>query len=91
VSDTGPGIPAEDLPHVFEKFYRARTGARDVTSGDRRRDVPGVGLGLYIARTVVEQMGGRVDVKSEPGRGAVFTVWLPIVPHPHGEYRESEA
>ncbi len=85
VSDTGPGIPAADLPHVFEKFYRARTP--EVTPGDRRRDVPGIGLGLYIARTLVEQMGGRMDVKSEPGRGALLTVWLLIVPHPHGEYR----
>lgn len=82
LSDTGPGIPAEDLPHIFEKFYRARPRTQNPAADDGPRDVPGIGLGLYIAGTLVEEMGGRIDVKSELGRGTVFTVWLPMVPHP---------
>lgn len=78
VTDTGPGIAAQDLPHIFEKFYRTKSGRGDAGADEDRRDVPGIGLGLYIARTLVEQMGGRLDVNSEPGRGAMFTVWLPI-------------
>jgi signal transduction histidine kinase/HAMP domain-containing protein len=69
VADTGAGIAAEDLPHLFDRFYRAR----DAT----RRSVPGLGLGLTIVRTIVEGHGGAVSVRSEPGRGTSFTVRLP--------------
>ena len=70
VSDTGAGIAAEHLPHVFDRFYRADT-ARDRTSG-------GSGIGLAIARSLVEAHGGTITVAS-PGhdRGATFTVRLP--------------
>lgn len=69
VSDTGPGIPSEDLPRVFERFYRA--------SASRPPDTPGVGLGLAIARAIVEACGGSIAVDSRPGAGATFTVRLP--------------
>ena len=68
VSDRGPGISPEDLPHVFERFYRS--------GGSRSRQEGGSGLGLAIVQALAERMGGRVTVESEPGRGACFTVWL---------------
>jgi two-component system OmpR family sensor kinase len=67
-SDHGPGISPEDLPHVFERFYRA--------GGSRSRQEGGSGLGLAIVQALVERMGGRVTVESQPGQGARFTVWL---------------
>jgi two-component system sensor histidine kinase KdpD len=73
VADDGPGIPAQALPHIFEKFYRV--------SGGDRAPVPGTGLGLAIARGLVEAHGGRIAVESPaPGsaRGAVFTITLPL-------------
>lgn len=72
VEDTGPGIPAEDQPHLFERFYRADKA--------RSRATGGTGLGLAIARAVVESHGGAVGVKSEPGRGSTFWVRLPLAP-----------
>jgi two-component system sensor histidine kinase BaeS len=68
VSDSGQGISADDLPHVFDRFYRA-DAARDRASG-------GSGLGLAIARTLIEAHGGRIDVRSTPGQGTTFRVWL---------------
>jgi two-component system, OmpR family, sensor kinase len=70
VEDTGPGIAPEHLPHVFDRFYRA-DAARDQATG-------GSGLGLSIVRAIVERHGGRVKVESPPGRGAVFTLVLPV-------------
>jgi signal transduction histidine kinase len=67
VEDSGIGIAAADLPHVFERFYRA----------DTARGREGTGLGLAIAQTLAERLHGRIDVESEPGRGSVFTFWLP--------------
>jgi two-component system phosphate regulon sensor histidine kinase PhoR len=69
VTDTGLGIPEEDLPHIFNAFYRVRHSEQE--------DVEGSGLGLSIVKTIVEQHDGRVDVKSEPGKGSTFRVILP--------------
>ncbi len=73
VADTGPGIPEDEQPHLFDRFFRGRA-ARD--SG-----VAGTGLGLSIAQEVVERHGGRIEVTSSgtPGEGAAFSVWLPAV------------
>jgi signal transduction histidine kinase len=72
VADTGEGIPAEHLPHLFERFYRADT-ARDRSQG-------GSGIGLAVVRAVVTAHGGQVEVASGgPGAGATFTVTLPAV------------
>jgi signal transduction histidine kinase len=73
VRDTGPGIPAEDLPHIFDRFYR----------GDKARTSDGAsGLGLAIARSLVEAHGGRITAENAPGGGAQFTVSLPLSPTP---------
>ncbi len=69
VSDTGEGIPAEDLPYVFERFYRA--------DPSRARATGGSGLGLTISKEIVEAHGGRIRVESELGRGAKFTFAVP--------------
>lgn len=69
--DTGPGIPAEDLTHIFERFYRAEK------SRTRNKSV-GFGLGLSIANWIVERHGGRIEVNSEEGQGTVFAIWLPV-------------
>jgi len=68
VTDTGVGITPEDVPHLFERFYRAdRSRARQ----------SGAGLGLSIAQWVAQAHGGRIEVESQVGRGSTFTVWLP--------------
>ena len=72
VSDTGGGIPSEDLPLVFERFYRGESS--------RNRDSGGAGLGLAMAKEFVEAMGGAISVVSPPGEGATFTVSLPFGP-----------
>lgn len=69
VADTGPGIPAEHLPHLFERFYRV--------DKSRSRATGGVGLGLTIAHQAVSQLGGGIVVDSRPGSGTTFTVVLP--------------
>lgn len=70
--DTGPGIPAEDLPHIFERFYRAEK------SRTRGRST-GFGLGLSIANWIVERHGGRIEVNSKEGQGTAFAIWLPVI------------
>ena len=70
MQDTGAGIAAEDLPYVFERFYRA--------DKSRSRATGGAGLGLAIARQLVEAHGGRIAVESEVGRGTEFTFTLPV-------------
>ncbi len=69
VRDSGPGIPAEDLPHIFERFYRVDKG--------RSREKGGTGLGLSIAKHIVQLHGGRVWVESRLGEGASFFFSLP--------------
>lgn len=72
IADTGIGIPASDLPRLFEKFYRAKQ--RD-TDG---KEIRGTGLGLAIAKQIVELHGGHIGAESILGKGSVFTVTLPI-------------
>ena len=69
--DTGPGIPAEDLPHIFERFYRAEKSRT-------RKETTGFGLGLSIANWIVERHGGRIEVNSQEGKGTTFAIWLPL-------------
>ncbi|MHB1414190.1 MAG: sensor histidine kinase, partial [Chloroflexota bacterium] len=68
VADEGVGIPPEELDHIFERHYRAEAG----------KATEGMGLGLYIARLVVEAHGGRIWVESEVGKGSTFTFTLPL-------------
>ena len=70
VSDTGPGIPADAVPHIFERFYRVDPA--------RSSTVEGAGLGLSLAKWIVDHHQGRIDVRSEPGAGSTFTIWLPV-------------
>ncbi|HEX7976855.1 MAG TPA: HAMP domain-containing sensor histidine kinase [Anaerolineales bacterium] len=72
VSDTGPGIPPEDLPHIFERFYRGEK------SRTRSRDGKGFGLGLSIAFWIVRNHAGRIEVSSRESKGTTFCVWLPL-------------
>jgi len=74
VADTGIGIAPGDLPHIFDRFWRADS-ARTRTS-----ERPGAGLGLAICKWIAEAHGGRIDVVSRPGRGTTFTVTLPREP-----------
>jgi PAS domain S-box-containing protein len=69
VSDTGPGIAAEDMPHLFQKFYRIDNSAT--------RTIGGTGLGLYLCRRVIELFNGRIWVESKPGQGSTFKFTLP--------------
>jgi signal transduction histidine kinase len=72
VHDQGPGIAAEQLPHIWEQFYR-------VPGIEVQRCSPaGLGLGLYIARAIVEQHGGRLEVQSQAGNGSTFSMVLPL-------------
>ena len=67
VCDDGPGIPLEEQPHVFERFWRSERLGADA----------GAGLGLAICRAVIARHGGRISVQSEPGAGAIFSIYLP--------------
>ena len=72
VKDNGPGIPAADLPHIFERFYRAEKAR------SRSKDGKGFGLGLSIAYWIVQNHGGRIYAESQEGIGTTFFVWLPL-------------
>lgn len=71
VKDQGVGISADDLPHIFERFYRSDSARSKVDEG-------GYGLGLAIAKKIVEEHSGKIAVKSAPGRGSEFKITLPI-------------
>jgi signal transduction histidine kinase len=73
VRDNGIGIPAEHLPHIFERFYRVVDRARG------RGGVEGSGLGLSICKAIVTSHGGQIAVTSRPGHGATFVVTLPLL------------
>jgi signal transduction histidine kinase len=72
VTDNGPGIASEDLPHIFERFYRGEK------SRTRQKDGKGFGLGLSIAYWIVRNHNGRIEVNSALGKGSTFCVWLPL-------------
>ncbi|MGH9768956.1 MAG: ATP-binding protein [Blastocatellia bacterium] len=83
VTDNGRGIPAKDFPILFDKFHRGRPAPVDADGAlaaalPELEEVPGIGLGLYLARNVIEQMGGSINVESEVGRGSAFTLRLPV-------------
>ncbi len=68
VVDSGRGIAPEDLPHIFERFFRAKSV----------RSQRGTGLGLAVAQWIANEHGGHIEVQSQPGSGSVFTTWLPV-------------
>jgi signal transduction histidine kinase len=68
VGDRGPGIPETELPHIFERFYRLA-----------EVDEPGSDLGLWIAQTIVEAHGGRIEAESQPGEGTRMSFILPLL------------
>ncbi|HEU4767144.1 MAG TPA: ATP-binding protein [Pyrinomonadaceae bacterium] len=87
VSDTGKGIPEEDLPHIFTKFYRA---TEDGSADSPGTAAPGVGLGLYLAQHIVSQLNGQINVESKQGAGTTFTVRLPFWIDDVGDQRSEE-
>ena len=72
ISDNGPGIPVEDMPHIFERFFRGEK------SRTRTRDGKGFGLGLSIAYWIIRNHGGQIEVALRQPQGTTFTVWLPL-------------
>ena len=72
IIDHGLGIPLESIPHLFERFYRAS----NVTVAE----IPGTGIGLYIVKSIVDELGGKIDIKSELNEGATFIVHLRMLP-----------
>ena len=84
ICDTGRGILPADIPRLFQKFFRgAKPNADAATDGTPddaagKAETPGVGLGLYLAKRLINALGGRITVNSEVGRGSCFTVFLPV-------------
>jgi len=75
VTDEGPGVAPEDMPHIFERFYRAQSA----------RSMPGSGLGLAIVKRVIASHGGTVEITSRPNGGARVDIELPLDPEPVSE------
>jgi PAS domain S-box-containing protein len=69
VTDTGPGIQPDELPHIFERFFRGHAAANYKT--------PGIGVGLSLSREIMSRLNGRLTVETEDGVGSTFTIWLP--------------
>jgi signal transduction histidine kinase len=95
VTDNGRGIPPQDIPILFDKFHRGRpapvaAGGELAAALPELEEVPGIGLGLYLARNVIEQMGGRISVESEVGRGSAFTLYLPVWDEGEGQQSTRE-
>ena len=84
VQDQGVGIPEDQLPHIFERFYRVPGIERQSGSN------VGLGLGLYIAQKIVECHRGCIEVSSHPGNGSTFSVILPLVDEDHNALQEDE-
>ena len=81
ISDSGCGIEDSDIPHVFDKFYRGRPSTPGKSSnGDAARggEAPGIGLGLYLARATIEELGGRICIEASDRRGTTVAVRLPM-------------
>ena len=76
VTDTGKGIPADKLPHIFEKFSQIDAAAQ------RAQGIKGTGLGLYISKKTIEDMGGQISAEPAPGRGARFVILMPVAMAP---------
>lgn len=92
VADNGRGIPPEDLPVLFDKFHRGKpVRANSTTNEDflKDADVSGVGLGLYLAKNVIQQMGGRITVDTEVGSGSTFRLHLPLWKEPECEINQA--
>ncbi len=83
IADTGEGIAPEDLPHVFERFWRADPARARSGAGAEERLAGGTGLGLAVAQSLVEAQGGRIWVESTSDEGTIFRFTLPLVQHHH--------
>ncbi len=68
ISDNGYGITTEELPYIFDRFYRG--------SASHNTSLPGTGLGLAISQEIIKRMGGKISVESESGAGSIFTIWM---------------
>lgn len=83
ITDTGPGIPKEDVPHLFQKFYRVDNSAT--------RTIGGTGLGLFICKKIIELYNGKIWVESEQGKGSTFYINLPRISPDKAQKLQAEA